>query len=66
MMHMMYTGPVEKLKGEKALIRACDRDMCFAQFDNRNLEIVKGEDTIKLGFGWHPFPRVDFSSILNK
>ncbi len=70
-----YVGPIEHLKGKKALLqyRAAHPEDLFAQFDDRSLSYEgppidweSDEDPVlaqALGFGWHAFPRNHFDGL---
>lgn len=61
-----YKGPIEKLKGQRALIRVVG-DKVFAQFNDRGLSVdpslvqsitdrvIHRDGQLMLGFGWHTF-----------
>lgn len=53
-----YTGPIEVLREQRALIRCNVKGVngCLAQFDDRTLEL----DGELMGFGWHRFRLTDF------
>ena len=57
MRHAVYTGPIEELQGETALVRPNQKDELLVQFDNQELTDWSG---VKLGFGWHIFPESSF------
>lgn len=45
--HMVYTGPVQSLRGKTALVSKNEQGQLVAQFDDRNTGY---------GYGWHYVP----------
>lgn len=67
MRHGVYVGPVESLRGEKALLRESpgSKDDVEAQFDGRSYLSPYDPDQPRRGgwlltVGWHTFKATDF------
>ena len=70
---MEYVGKIKELQGKIAIVRnidtlspfrnrLCHKKHVVAQFDDMSL-VFNGT---RLGYGWHPFLRVDFVELGSK
>lgn len=64
--HAEYVGPVENLKGKRALVRPTDKEQIIeAQFDkcprHSRIEDCSGDC---LTIGWHEFSTFDFKLLV--
>nr|QIG67180.1 hypothetical protein EVB34_075 [Rhizobium phage RHph_TM26] len=65
-----YVGPIDGLKGKKALVRPdldtyelpLDQRKLYAQFDEIGLR--HPATGARLGFDWHSFPAADFKILI--